>query len=316
MDDRIGSVGQVKGVMLALDSDKYKIVEKKIAYNKWGKLPNCLKGATLIGTTPETKKELDHKAPDMVISASRRTASAARWIKRKSGGKTKIVQIMHPGNCGLKDFDLVFVSKHDAHKKSLPNFRFMVGNIHRINEKSVKEAQELWKKEFAKLPRPWTAVIIGGAIKGRGFSIENAENLGEAIKDFKKKTGGSILITTSRRTGRDGEKAIMDRIKDTPQHSYLWGDKGVNPYMGYLACCDNAIVTGDSVSMVSEACGTGRPVFVFSGKDWLTHKHERFLQSLYDDGYAIELGKDVDFKPRTRLDPGAFVAEQVETLWS
>ena len=35
-----------------------------------------------------------------------------------------------------------------------------------------------------------------------------------------------------------------------------------NPIMGFYACADRIIVTGDSVSMACEACGSGKPVLV------------------------------------------------------
>jgi hypothetical protein len=35
-----------------------------------------------------------------------------------------------------------------------------------------------------------------------------------------------------------------------------------NPYLGFLALADSIIVTGDSVSMLIEACVTGKPVHI------------------------------------------------------
>jgi hypothetical protein len=44
----------------------------------------------------------------------------------------------------------------------------------------------------------------------------------------------------------------------------MWSNKGEeNPYYGYLALADQFIVTGDSVSMMTEATATGRPVAIY-----------------------------------------------------
>ena len=280
LDSRTGSVGQARGVAQQLDPEKFTITEKILEYTKLSGLPNFLRGKTLIGLTPESKNLICGPFPDMVLSTSRRTVPIARFIKRYSP-RTKLIQLMHPGRTGLKEFDLVMVPEHDKNKKAYSNIKYIVGAPHRITEKVLDNATSVWAEKFADLPKPLTAVIIGGAIKGKEFSLENAAALGEKIRQFKEKTGGSILVTTSRRTGAKAEKAIMDALKDIPAYTFLWGDKNDNPYMGYLACADNIIVTGDSVSMCCEACGTGKPVFVFTGRHWLTRKHIRFIASLY-----------------------------------
>ena len=315
LDDRMGSVGQAKGIILAL-GDLVNVEEKKIVYTRWAKLPNCLKGRSLIGVNKKESSHLDAPWPDFVLSISRRTTPIARWIKKQSAGKTKIIQLMHPGNCGLKDLDLVIVSEHDAKKSKGGNFFFVTGCPHRVSKEAIAQATEKWAPIFSNLPKPWLSVIIGGSIKGRPFSLENAKKLGQEIKNIHQKIGGSILISTSRRTGAEAEKAIMAELKGIPSYTYLWGEKKENPIMGFYACGDKIIVTGDSVSMASEACGSGNPVLIFEGQNWLTPKHKRFISSLYAKGYAIALEdeKALMFTPKERLDPAQKIAEKIRTL--
>lgn len=315
LDDRMGSVGQAKGIILAL-GDSVNVEEKKIVYTRWAKLPNYLKGRSLIGVNKKESSHLDAPWPDLVLSISRRTTPIARWIKKQSDEKTKIIQLMHPGNCGLKDLDLVIVSEHDAKKSKGGNFFFITGCPHRVSKEAILQAKEKWAPIFSKLPKPWLSVIIGGSIKGRPFSLENAQKLGQEIKNIHQKIGGSILISTSRRTGTEAEEVIMAELKDIPAYTYLWGEKKENPIMGFYACGDKIIVTGDSVSMASEACGSGNPVLIFEGRDWLTAKHKRFISSLYAKGYAIavEDEKALVFTPQERLDPAQKIAEKIKTL--
>ena len=310
LDDRMGSVGQARGVAQFLSAD-FEIVEKHISYTRLAKLPNFLKGAGLLGLAAESKKAVAEPAPDLVISASRRTAPVARWIKKRSGGKTVIAQIMYPGKSGIKDLDMVFVSEHDKKKKFYPNFTYIVGSPHRITPQTLEEARRKWEPVFAGLPKPLTAVIVGGAIKGHPFSLENAEWLGRAVKEFKQEFGGAVLITDSRRTGKAAQDIIMNELSAVPAYTYLWGEDKENPFIGFLACCDNIIVTGDSVTMCCEACGTGKPVYIFEGDDWLSHKHQRFVASLYRSGYAFPLEENArgSFVSRGALNPAAEVAE-------
>ena len=308
----MGSVGQARGIIQALDG-RISVAEKQIAYTRWAKLPNCLKGRSLLGVDTARSDFLQAPWPDLILSISRRTTPIARWIKKQSGGKSQIIQLMHPGNCGLKDLDMVIVSEHDAGKSKGGNFMFITGCPHRVSEKAAAEAREKWTPVFASLPRPWISVIVGGAIKGRPFSLENAQALAEGIKKLHRQTGGSILITTSRRTGSEAEKTIMEALKGIPAYTYLWGEKKENPIMGFFACGDKIVVTGDSVSMACESCGSGNPVLIFEGKDWLTPKHRRFIRSLYDKQFAIALedAGALAFRPAGRLNPAEQIADRI-----
>src|SRR5262249_1170230 len=42
-----------------------------------------------------------------------------------------------------------------------------------------------------------------------------------------------------------------------------WAARGDNPYLAFLGLADAIIVTGDSISMLAEACATGKPVHIF-----------------------------------------------------
>lgn len=102
---------------------------------------------------------------------------------------------MHPGNSGLKDFDLIFVPDHDREtKKSLPNMVYLTGCPHRVNEKNLSLAREKWQETFAELPRPLTAVIIGGAIKGKPFSPKTPGLWGAKSEQSSRKSAVPFLL--------------------------------------------------------------------------------------------------------------------------
>jgi len=312
LDNRMGSVGQAKGIEQELDPNVFEIVEKKLTYSRLSGLPNIIRRNTLIGVTnPEILKD---NIPDFILSTSRRTVPVALFLK-KHHPHIKLLQLMFPGHYGAKKFDKIFLPLHDANKKILPNFYFTTGSPHRINAKVLQESEQLWRNRFADLPRPLTALIIGGSIKGKPFTDENAVSLANKVLTLKKQIGGSLLITDSRRTGADAEKLIMDILKDIPSYHFLWGSKEDNPLLGYYACADNIVVTGDSVSMCCEACGTGKPVFIFEGQNWLTPKHLRFTKSLFDGRYATKLESGCEsFEKGKVLYPSAEIAAEITHL--
>ena len=314
-DNRIGSKHQAEGIASFLDTNQFEIIEKRLEYTKLASLPNFIRGKTLLGLTNDSKQTIQSPYPDIVLSSTRRTAPVARYIKKKNK-TTKLVQLIHIGKAGLNEFELVFVPEHDKHKTQSPNIRYTIGSPHFVTKEKLDTAKKEWNNTFSSLPHPITALIIGGSIKKRPFTLENAHNLAITVKKLKEKEGGSLLITTSRRTGLEAETEIMKHLKNIPHYSYLWGNTGNNPYLGFLACSDNIIVTGDSVSMCCEATATQKTLKIFTGQNWLTKKHLRFVQSLYDKGYAEELtsNKQTTSQKPTPLNTAKEIADLISTL--
>ncbi len=283
-DNRAGNVSQALGVAEMLGCP---FEVKNIQYNSFVKMPNFLRGASAIGIDSSCMKQLAPPYPDLVIAAGRRSAPLARWIKKKSGGKTFLAQIMYPSLSGINDFDIVVVPNHDKANICGKNILRVTGSPHRVTEERLKKEAENWKERFSHLPRPWIALIVGGATKSKPFTAGMAKKLAEDTKKLAP-NGGSFLVTTSRRTGLEAEKAIYS-VMPEQSYTYKWGDKSENPYFGFLALADTIVVTGDSMSMCSEACASPVPVYIYSPSDTASDKHAKFHQELYENGYARPL---------------------------
>ena len=288
-DDRAGNVAQALGVAEALrDIAGKPFTTKGIRYTPLAKLP--LQGASLLGLTSESRMSLAPPWPQLVIGAGRRTAPVARWIKRQSGGRTRTVQIMYPGRRAAPDFDLIAVPRHDC---ELPggdgaNILRITGAPHRLTGAKLAAAAETWSPRFRHLKRPFVAVMVGGATHSRPFPTHFAADLGRRAAAMAGDLGGSVLLTTSRRTGGDAEAALLANIPE-PRHAFLWSQGGENPYLGYLALADRIVVTGDSVSMCSEASAAGKPVHIYAPPDLVGAKHARLHRELYGLGVATPL---------------------------
>ncbi|MEQ8194882.1 MAG: mitochondrial fission ELM1 family protein [Rhodospirillales bacterium] len=280
IDDRAGNAGQCRGVGAALGMA---CEEKPIRYSWAASLPNALLGASFCGLDAASRASLVSPWPDLVIAAGRRTAPVARRIKRLSGGAAKLVQIMDPGTAGAGDFDLIAVPTHDR-TDNRPNTIPITGAPHGMTRERLDAAARQWRAAFEHLPEPRIALIVGGSTRRRAFTASMAGELGAMASAMARAAGGSLLITTSRRTG-PAAASLLAAI-DVPRYGFTWGKTGENPYAGYLALADAIVVTGDSVSMCSEACATEKPVYVFAPPPLITEKHARFLQSLYQGEYA------------------------------
>lgn len=309
-DDRAGNNSQSLGVAEALG---FETEIKQIRYTKWVKLPNCLRGALTIGIDQASAERLKPPFPDFAIAAGRRAAPVLRWLKKQSGGKTKIIQIMFAGNVGIKDFDLIVLPEHDGCKLIRPNILRVVGAPHRITPERLKSEREKWADAFKDLPVPKIALIVGGATKDKPFTPAMARDLAEKAVAFSKAVGGrSFLVTTSRRTGAEQEKILRETLPD-PKYFYGWGDtQNENPYFGFLACADYILVTGDSVSMCSEACAAKAPVFIYAPQGSVGKKHALLHCQLYDGGYAQPLDGDANIKEHKPLNAAQVVADEIK----
>lgn len=288
-DDRPGNVGQCLGVAEALGLP---FAVKPVRYDRWGRLPNPLRGASLLGVTLETRLALAAPWPRVVIAAGRRTAPVARWIKRRSGAL--LVQIMDPGPGGRDDFDVIAVPRHDGRAPKGANILPVLGAPHRVSAERLAAEAEAWRPRFAALPRPWVGLIVGGATRKRPFPPEMAAELGRRAAALA--AGGSVLVTTSRRTGAQSEDALLAAIP-APRFVHRWGAEGDNPYFGFLALADALVVTGDSVSMCCEACAAPAPVYVYAPPGWVAPKHARLHADLFAAGYARPLAEGTALEP-------------------
>ena len=304
-DDRPGNVTQCRGVADALGIP-YQV--KDITYTAAAALPNFVLMKSFAGLTMDAKINLTPPWPDLVIAAGRRTAPVARHLKSLSGGKAFLCQIMYPGDTGAEEFDLIAVPKHDR-MPATTNRLQIVGAPHGVTAEKLTSAAVAFQERFSDLPTPRISLIVGGSTKRRKFTLEMGAELGRTASEMAKRAGGSLLVTTSRRTGEAAE-ALCDAIT-VPSHVFKWGDEGENPYFGYLAMADAIVVTGDSVSMACEACATTKPVYIYAPKKFVTHKHAILHEDLYLGGYARPLTDHLEEWTHAPLNPAIEVAKAI-----
>ena len=304
VDERAGTANQCLGVADALGIP---YESKPLCFTAAGHLPNAVKGASLAGLTPECRTALVEPWPDIVIAAGRRSAPVARMIKRRGGAF--LVQVMHPGNAGTDEIDLIVSPRHDRRTPAANIFE-ITGAAHRVTPTRLTMEREAWQSRFADLPRPRIAVIVGGSTRRRAFTEAMAADLARLCNAMAVSSGGSLLVTTSRRTG-SGPAEVLVKALTVPRVVHAWGDKGDNPYFGYLAVADALVVTGDSVSMCTEACATQNPVYIFAPPTLITTKHARLLEELYAGGYAGPLDGRHSAWHHPPLNPAADIAAEI-----
>lgn len=243
----------------------YGFQEKYIYARPWELLVHLRREPSLAGIDRTASSVLEPPWPDLVISAGRRNEPVARWIRRCSGGGTRLVHLGRPW-ASLNEWDLLVTTPQyflprqaNIHHNSLPLLRW--------SQDELAEAARDLQPRITALPRPWVAVLVGGDSGQFVLTAAKGRRLGAMAGELARSCGGSVLYTDSPRTPAAAGDALQQCL-DTPGMTYRWGrSEEDNPYRGLLALADAFVVTGESMSMLAEAAATGRPLFIFDMGD-------------------------------------------------
>lgn len=308
VDNRIGNANQAI-VLAEKIGESFEI--KHIEYNHFGKLPNSMLSLFPIHVKKSILKGFKaEKIPDIIISAGRRTAALAVHLKKISGNRSKIIQIMRP-NLDPKEFDLIILPQHDIYNYTLPNIVRIIGALTNVQEKLPKVKIE-FENRYPDI-KNFVAVIIGGSTKNYKLTMENAKELGRALSAVADNHSLALFITFSRRTPKN--------VKEYFQNNFSWpniiydpesGDS--NPYPAILGSAEFIISTTDSISMCSEAASTGTPVYVYCPDNFLLKKHNFFIQQLVDLGIVRRLSENTNYLERYNYQPLSEITKVVEII--
>ena len=216
--------------------------------------------------------------PDVLISSGRGSVAAALAVRRRCTGRMFSIHIQSP-YVDSHRFDLVIIPQHDGLRGD--NVLVTTTAMHRVTKTVLHEAGRTFTDRLSHLPRPLIAVLVGGSRRHLECSPEAMRRMANQLLRATRECGGSLAVTTSRRTGKQNEAILREGLNDIPL--LFWDGKEENPYLGFLALADAIVVTNDSVSMVSEACATGKPVHIFTLGEG-PKKLGRFHKALMDDG--------------------------------
>lgn len=236
---------------------------KRLAYRPWELLTNRLLGRTLAGVDQARSTPLEPPWPELVITAGRRNEPVARWLQRRAGGRHRL-KIVHVGRPWAPPhlFDLIVTTPQYALPER-PNILHNEAPMHRVGSAVLASAAERWRPRLDDLPRPWTAVMLGGHVGPYTFTAAKGAQLGLGVSALVAPDGGSVLASTSARTPAEVATAFADNLR--ARHIlYRWRENDPdNPYLAFLALADRIVVTSDSMSMLVEAVATAKPVFIF-----------------------------------------------------
>ena len=259
-DGRAGIEAQALGLAEAVARLSPAEIERKpIAWPRWlQRMPT-----RLMPSRPELLaaggEGLTPPWPHLWIGNGRASVPLSAAARRWSGGSSFVVQLQDPLR-PARLFDLVAPPNHDGLKGT--NVFPITGTPHRVTPEGLRVALQPFAALLDPLPRPHVVALVGGRSKAFGLSAKRAERLAEQIGGTVRGSGGSLLLSFSRRTPPEAEAILRARLSGLP--GIVWDGRGTNPYFAFLATADHVLVTEDSANMPTEAAATGKPVHLLA----------------------------------------------------
>ncbi len=273
---------------------------------------------------PDTFRELQSYFADIVISCGSSTSAVNFVIS--SENQAKSIVLMRPGQLSTKKFNLVIAPYHD----NLPSGDNVV-----VTEGALSLVDEEYIESQAGTLRPGVRIekdlvlglLLGGDTKRFRLSPGLLKPLISQIKLFLERYDGQILITTSRRTSPQAEELIKSEFGNYSRCKLLViaNEKNIPEAVGgILGLSRIVIISPESISMISEAAGSGRYVVVFNPQTNIGRRHSRFLKRFAGQKYiylsdssriAVTLDEIITRKPEiVRLQDSLRVKEALERL--
>ncbi|OIO37294.1 MAG: hypothetical protein AUJ72_04790 [Candidatus Omnitrophica bacterium CG1_02_46_14] len=232
--------------------------------------------------SPASFHEIDQVYADVVISCGSSLLGINLLVKAYNQAKS--VVIMKPA-FAVSRFDAVIVPRHDKMQKRSNVFVTETVLVSSDENGLRAESSRLLEKIKLSNGLPKIGLLVGGDTPQVKFRKEHFKRILREAQRYCVEKGAVILATSSRRTPLWADDFMKRELKGSAQCPFLVIANESNPkgtVPGILGASDVLMVSGESMSMVSEAIASGKPVIVFDPSDEanLKSKHEEFLQRM------------------------------------
>ncbi|GBR45824.1 nucleoside-diphosphate sugar epimerase [Acetobacter pomorum] len=181
---------------------------------------------------------------------------AALALRARCKTVPAIVQIGRPSHIPVTDLDLIIIPPQDDYPaaSNVLRLRFPLNGA---------DKNKTFIPQIDQKTRHGGTVVLYGAPSRQFFLNEQdtykllyfSNKLAQAHHEL-------LHVLTSPRTPVEAEGWLKEISKTIPMQIYSFR-KGVNPFQNFLREANRFVVTGDSASMLADACRTGVPVWVF-----------------------------------------------------
>lgn len=214
--------------------------------------------------------------------------------------RAKSVAILKPGLLSKSRFDLVFLPQHDVDTKKLKNKRIVItkGAPNLINQEYLESQVRLLISRYSHLKyhhKLKIGLLIGGNTKHYILNEKEMKVIINQIKEVIPQINADIFVTTSRRTSTKIENLLVRELRhyaNCPLLIIANQNNVPEAFGGIVGLSDILVVSGDSISMISEASSSGKKTVVFPVQQRehilsSSKKHQKFIEGLNNQGYIV-----------------------------
>lgn len=247
---------------------------------------------------------------DIVISCGASLEPLNVLMARENNAKNVI--IMKPNLVSSKNFNLAIIPRHDR-PRARKNILVTTGSPNRISEELVQEeAQKFSSRLDLKAPFK-LGLFLGGNNPDYEMGADLIKNIISQIKAASERFDLEILATTSRRTPKEVASILKEELAKFPRCKLLVvaNEKNVDGAVpAILGLSKVVLVSGESISMISEAASSGKYTMVFplDNKSAQQTRHDKLVRELDKTGFIklvdpgrIEEGIEKALNPKNHL---------------
>lgn len=244
--------------------------------------------------TPESYRQFQSEHAHFSISCGAGTSAVnLLWARRI---RCRPIHILRTRLPSWRQFDLAVLPRHDLGSGKAPE-RVMVVEGALVPWRAVPPEQaEDWTELLKLSPRKKRiGLLLGGPSKGIEMAAGEVEQILAGLLEVSDRLDAELMVTTSRRSTPRMETRLAELLGKHPRCRLLalvnqrW--PGPLPDTATAVPCilelaDVLVASGDSISMVSEAMATNKPVISFPPKTSKPRetKHHRFLRQAGEKG--------------------------------
>lgn len=238
----------------------------------------------------ECFQDITKKYADVIISCGSAMVGVNKVLKMENFARN--LTILDPGFFNRRSFNVIVAPCHDIARSKQDNIV--------ITELAPNLIEPQVPSLESRVPEISIGLLFGGENKYFSFGKELTRSVAESLESIIEKKDGCFYVTTSRRTSPESEKILFDRLSGNKRcRKFIIGrgDTDKNTVKEILKQSKVILVSGESISMVSEAISSGKKVLVFmpDKKTEKGTKYEKFVQDLQSKGYIkiVSPGKDM-----------------------
>jgi mitochondrial fission protein ELM1 len=244
--------------------------------------------------------------PAITLSAGRRSAAVAAWLKFACGSR-----MVHYGPAAAyrRCTDLHLTDQPTDAPRALG----LLGAPHRFSALAAHAARAAWNDRLDHLPHPRLALMVGAGALGGELQPSEAFRLAVGLAEALHSVKGAVLARVGRRVGREATDALAAGLAGCMNLVYREGEPGPDPEAGFLAHADAIVIAGQAPALLLQACALAAPVYI-STVGIQSPAQARLQQRLMQAGQIRRLGTEISAWPRTPLDEADRAAQAVRAL--